>query len=134
KAGTGISSVVTISQGVNVVDQPLILELAEWLDTPPGLYVRGWEQKQIDAMVCNAFGYHAIQVGLPQWDLLQANRIPFKGRTRVLFEKATEQGPVVVANPESLPVESQSIALLVVPDAVECSSDPHQILREAERV
>ncbi|MGB6104197.1 MAG: methyltransferase domain-containing protein [Pusillimonas sp.] len=116
------------------VDQPLILELAEWLETPPGRYVRGWEQKQIDAMVSNVFGYHAIQIGLPHWDLLQANRIPFKGRTRVLFEQAAEQGAVVVADPESLPFDSQSIDLLVLPHVLECSTGAHQILREAERV
>nr|WP_041682822.1 methyltransferase domain-containing protein [Pusillimonas sp. T7-7] len=116
------------------VDQPLILELAEWLDTPPGQYVRGWEQKQIDAMVCNAFGYHAIQIGLPHWDLLQANRIPFKARTRVLFERAAEQGAALVASPESLPFDTQSIDLLVLPHVLECSNDSHQILREAERV
>ncbi|TEA73672.1 methyltransferase domain-containing protein [Pollutimonas harenae] len=116
------------------MDQPLILELAEWLETPPGQYVRGWEQKQIDAMVCNAFGYHAIQIGLPHWDLLQANRIPFKGRTRVLFERAAEQGAAVVADPESLPFDTQSIDLLILPHVLECSSNSHQILREAERV
>ncbi|MDS1140434.1 methyltransferase domain-containing protein [Pusillimonas sp. SM2304] len=116
------------------VDQPLILELAEWLETPPGRYVRGWEQKQIDAMVSNVFGYHAIQIGLPHWDLLQANRIPFRGRTRVLFERAAEQGAVVVTDPECLPFDSQSIDLLVLPHVLECSSDSHQILREAERV
>src|SRR3546814_16545880 len=32
----------------------------------------------LDGMVSNMFGYHAIQIGLPHWDLLQANRIPYK--------------------------------------------------------
>src|SRR3546814_1372985 len=85
-------------------------------------------------MFCNAFGYHAIQIGLPHWDLLQANRIPFKGRTRVLFERAAEQGAALVASPESLPFDTQSIDLLVLPHVLECSNDSHQILREAERV
>ena len=117
-----------------LVDQPIIVELAEWLNTPSGQYVQAWEQKQIDAMVANVFGYHAIQIGLPQWDLLQANRIRYKGRTRVLFDRAQEQGAVVVTDPENLPFDSQSIDLLVLPHVLECSGDPHQILREAERV
>lgn len=116
------------------VDQPLILELAEWLDSAPGQYVKAWEQKQIDAMVGNVFGYHAIQIGLPHWDLLQANRIPFKARTRILFDQAAVQGAALVADPENLPFDSQSIDLLVLPHVLECSMDPHQILREAERV
>src|SRR3546814_10891911 len=66
-------------------------------------------------MVSNVFGYHAIQIGLPHWDLLRANRIPFKGRTRVLFDDAANAGAVVVADPENLPFDSQSIDLLVLP-------------------
>ena len=115
-------------------DQPIILDLAEWLETPPGRYVRSWEQNQVDAMVGNVFGYHAIQVGLPHWDLLQANRIPYKGRTHIEFQLAAESGAALVVEPESLPFESGSIDLLVLPHVLECSNDPHQVLREAERV
>jgi SAM-dependent methyltransferase len=117
------------------LDQPLIVELAEWLNTPPGQYVQSWEQKQIDAMVANVFGYHAIQVGLPQWDFLQANRVPFKGRTHELYDTAVvADGVKLVAHPENLPFDTQSVDLLVLPHGLECSNNPHQILREAERV
>nr|WP_218940782.1 class I SAM-dependent methyltransferase [Allopusillimonas soli] len=110
------------------------MELAEWLETPPGKYVRSWEQAQVDAMVGNVFGYHAIQVGLPHWDLLQSNRIPCKVRTHPEHENAAEAGAVLVAEPERLPFESGSVDLLVLPHVLECSADPHRILREAERV
>jgi SAM-dependent methyltransferase len=117
-----------------LADQPLIVELAEWLGTPPGQYAQAWEQKQIDGMVANVFGYHAIQIGLPHWDLLRANRISFKGRTGVFFDNACEQGATVLADPENMPFDTQSIDLLVLPHVLECSNAPHQILREAERV
>jgi len=116
-------------------DQPLIVELAEWLNTPPGQYVKKWEQKQIDAMVANVFGYHAIQIGLPGWDLLQANRASYKGRTHICYDPTSSSANVaVVADPKNLPFDSQSIDLLVLPHVLECSDDPHRILREAERV
>ncbi|NLY26235.1 MAG: class I SAM-dependent methyltransferase [Alcaligenaceae bacterium] len=125
-------------------DLSLEQELALWLETPPGRYVQAWEQKQIDAMVGNLFGYHAIQVGLPQWDLLRANRIPDKLVTQSVFSPVPpsasghEQTPVqrvrVVAQPHELPFESQSIDLLVLPHVFECSPHSHQILREVERV
>src|SRR5690606_11224800 len=35
---------------------------------------------------------------------------------------------------EALPFDTQSLDLLVLPHTLECSSDPHQVLREAERV
>src|SRR5690606_12968957 len=84
-------------------------------------------------MVANAFGYHAIQIGLPHWDLLQANRIPHKARV------AIEPGhgglePMVVAEPENLPFDTQSVDLLVLPHGLECAPNPHQVLREIERV
>lgn len=115
------------------MEQPLILELEEWLDTPQGRYVAAWEQAQFSGMVANAFGYHAIQIGLPHWDLLQANRIPFKVCAAI---EDTQEAPhsLVVAEPENLPFDTQSIDLLVLPHGLECAPNPHQVLREIERV
>ncbi|HZH57104.1 methyltransferase domain-containing protein [Yanghanlia caeni] len=115
------------------VEQPLILELEEWLDTPQGRYVAAWETAQFSGMVANAFGYHAIQIGLPHWNLLQANRIPYKACTSIV---QTPEPPhaLVVAEPENLPFDSQSIDLLILPHGLECASNPHQVLREIERV
>ncbi|TFL13324.1 class I SAM-dependent methyltransferase [Pusillimonas caeni] len=117
-------------------DQPLAVELAQWLTTPVGQYVQSWEQKKIDGMVANVFGYHALQIGQPQWDLLRANRIPNKGRTHSCWDDARQNDSDVAlyAEPENLPLESQSIDLLILPHVLECSNSPHQVLREAERV
>lgn len=116
-------------------DQPLILELAEWLETPVGQYVRNWEQHKINRMVTNAFGYHAVQLGLPQWNLLQANRITHKAYSHQSPDVAPRNGhPSLYAEPEYLPFESQSIDLLILPHVLECSNNPHLVLREAERV
>ncbi|WP_397473508.1 class I SAM-dependent methyltransferase [Pusillimonas sp.] len=116
--------------------QPLAVELAQWLATPVGQYVQSWEQKKIDGMVANVFGYHAMQIGQPQWDLLQANRIPNKDRTHSCWDEAQQHELKVAlyAEPEYLPLESQSIDLLILPHVLECSNSPHQVLREAERV
>ena len=117
------------------MDQSIIVELAEWLKSPAGLYVQAWEQRQVDGMVANVFGYHAVQVGLPEWDTLQSNRVPYKTYTHVLQDAALAARPMaLVADPENLPFETQSLDLLVLPHVLECSSNPHQILREAERV
>ena len=115
-------------------ESSLSLELGRWLETPPGQYVQAWEQKQIDGMVANIFGYHAIQIGLPQWDLLRANRIPHRSYTCGTGGEHTVSGATLVADPENLPFESQSVDLLVLPHVLECSGNSHQILREAERV
>src|SRR5690606_27373978 len=115
------------------VEQPLILELEEWLGTPQGRYVAAWETAQFSGMVANAFGYHAIQIGLPHWDLLQANRIPYKACTSIVQAPKVER-TMVVAEPENLPFDTQSIDLLILPHGLECAPNPHQVLREIERV
>ncbi len=51
-------------------------ELSRWLATPPGRYLLDWEQRFIDAAVVDLFGFHALQLGLPQLQGLRANRMP----------------------------------------------------------
>ena len=55
-----------------------IIELAQWLKSPPGRYLLGWEQVQLDRHVSDLFGFHALQLGLPQLDGLRANRMPHR--------------------------------------------------------
>lgn len=118
-------------------DQPLIVELADWLETPAGQYVRDWERKTVNGMVANVFGYQAVQLGLPGQDFLEANRMPAKTRVQTWAGDAAGADLSRVglyAEPERLPFDNQSIDLLILPHVLECSNQPHQVLREAERV
>ena len=119
-------------------ETPPIVELAEWFQTPPGQYALAWERAQFDAAVADVFGYYAWQVGLADLNLLRANRMPFKGyvgtETPAPENIAGWQSRVVLAQPEALPFESQSVDLLILPHAFECTSEPHNVLREVERV
>ena len=40
-----------------------IVPLSEFLRQPAGQYVLAWEQRQLDAVVADIFGYHAMQLG-----------------------------------------------------------------------
>jgi SAM-dependent methyltransferase len=102
--------------------------LAEWFETAKGAYILEWERAQFDSAVEDVFGFKALQVGLPTLDFLRANRIAFR------FTAGQEPGCAVVADPRHLPFASQSVDLVVLPHVLEFSQDPHQILREAERV
>lgn len=101
-----------------------------WFETPLGRYLIEREQAYFDQVVADIFGFNALQLGLVQYDLLRTNRMPLR------FCVAPElQGQVkVLADPEGLPLASQSIDLLLLPHVLEFSRNPHQILREAERV
>jgi SAM-dependent methyltransferase len=146
-----------------------IIDWPAWTDSPPGRYVLEWEQTQLDRVVSDVFGYHALQLGLPQLDALRENRMPCRGlvldaasgaSAPYAFPRAPGQAGNRYGNGAShgaaqggltglpapagrstvwcdlldLPFEAQSVDLLVMPHTLEFTSDPHRLLREAERV
>jgi SAM-dependent methyltransferase len=122
-----------------------------------------WEQAQLDSVVSDVFGYHALQLGLPQLDALRENRMPCRA---LLLDAASGASAPFVYPPRAplpaspgpsglagldgryapaarttlwcdlldLPFEAQSVDLLVMPHTLEFTGDPHRLLREAERV
>ncbi|MET0519714.1 MAG: methyltransferase domain-containing protein [Burkholderiaceae bacterium] len=125
-----------------------IIELAAWLKTPPGRYLLAWEQARLDRAVVDLFGFHALQLGLPELDGLAANRMPHRwlaqeraGPASALAAQADAAGVAAAPRPASLlcdfdalPFEAASLDLIVLPHALELADDPHQVLREVERV
>jgi len=124
-----------------------IIGLAEWLKTPPGQYLLAWEQRQLDRSVADIFGFHALQLGLPELDGLAANRMPHRwiaidqpatvdptGALRVPPAHASGTRVVLECDFDALPFDSQSLDLVVLPHALELTRDPHLALREVERV
>jgi len=102
--------------------------LEGWLDSAQGRYVLEWEGGRVDAIVADAFGFNALQLGLPHHDFLRANRIPMR-------QKAGDGGPVdVLCEFTALPFASGSTDLVVLPHVLEFHADAHQILREIERI
>jgi SAM-dependent methyltransferase len=115
------------------------VQLSEFLRSAPGCYVLAWEQRQFDTAVADIFGYHALQLGLPEIDALRENRMPlrFCASERLLESSLVAGGhkQVAVVNRfEELPFETQSIDLVVMPHVLEFAQEPHQVLREVERV
>lgn len=102
--------------------------IAQWFATPQGRYVLEWERARLDEMVADIFGYFALQIGLPGIDFLRANRIPWRTIAGL------EANCGVVADAHELPFQRESLDLVLLPHLLECSSEPHQILREVERV
>jgi SAM-dependent methyltransferase len=124
--------------GTRKMSDGSILKLSEFLRSPAGQYVLEWERRHLDAAVSDIFGYHALQLGFPHYDALRENRMPLRFcAARRLPDKdgPAEPIPVAVINRyEELPFATHSIDLVVMPHILEFASDPHQVLREAERV
>ncbi|QDZ27336.1 class I SAM-dependent methyltransferase [Noviherbaspirillum sp. UKPF54] len=115
-----------------------IIALGPWLETPTGDYVRAWQQARLDELTADIFGFNAVQIGLPQINALQANRMPNKWLTDMRMpdrKPGDKRVPVVVVHDfAELPFASQSLDLVVLPHVLEFAAEPHQVLREVERV
>jgi len=115
-----------------------IISLAAWLQSPAGRYVRDWEETQLEALTADIFGFHATQIGLPEIAALRGNRMPHIWLTDTRLPEYDDEQVgrplVVVQEFEELPFETGSIDLVVLPHVLEFAAEPHQILREVERV
>lgn len=130
-----------------------ITGLTEWLGTPPGAYLLAWERSLFDSAVSDIFGYHALQLGFPELDALQANRMPHKWVALASFEKQTlpltsksrPENPTGLksigsprtalhADSAALPFPESSLDLVALPHTLELGNDPHSALREVARV
>jgi SAM-dependent methyltransferase len=122
-----------------------IVNFADFLDSAPGRYVLEWEQRLLDEAVTDIFGYHALQLGMPRLDALRENRMPLRCIAldrvdgRPAWAEHDEIGggrrnAALVTNFDELPFASQSIDLIVMPHVLEFAEEPHQVLREVDRI
>ena len=135
-----------------------IIGLHDFFQTPQGRYLMAWEQQQFDRVVVDMFGFHALQLGLPDIDALQANRMPHRwtasnaGSTpqhspappSTSFHGSTVRaagqrqggapGIDLLCDFAALPFPANSLDLVVLPHTLELDADPHATLREVERV
>jgi SAM-dependent methyltransferase len=127
-----------------VHDSAAIVSLSQFLRSPAGRYVLDWEQAHLDAAVADIFGYHALQLGLPEIDALRENRMPLRicaADRRLAPEDADASASRAVASRvavinryEELPFATHSVDLVVLPHILEFADEPHQVLREVDRV
>ncbi len=115
--------------------------MAQWLQTPAGRYLLAWEQGELDRAVADIFGFHALQLGLPELDALRANRMPHRwvaiDAHTPIPPSTPEQAPTAAllrCDFDALPLDSQSLDLVVLPHSLELARDAHLALREVERV
>ncbi|MFT5643852.1 MAG: SAM-dependent methyltransferase [Janthinobacterium sp.] len=115
-----------------------IIALDTWLQTPAGNYVREWEQACLDRLTVDIFGYNALQIGVPRLNGLAANRMPNKwlADTRLVSPPPVTGATraALALDFSELPFASQSIDLVILPHVLEFAAEPHQVLREVERV
>ena len=92
--------------------------LADWFATPLGRYLLAREQAWFDRTVADIFGFHAIQIGLPEY--------PFLAQSRITTRWTVDVAPPaqVLADPHWLPFPENSLDLVVLPHALEFTRRP----------
>lgn len=110
------------------------IDLDAWLRQPSGIYINAWEQQLLDKLTADIFGFNAVQIGMPQMNCLAASRMPNKWIANNILLPNSPNKISLIHDFEDLPFESQSLDLVVLPHVLEFAAEPHQILREVERV
>ena len=128
-----------------------IIELGSWLQTAPGRVLLEWEQDRLDHAVADAFGFHALQLGLPELEGLRANRMPHRWvacdslvghealplpppSDELITSQLAVEPIALYCEFDALPFPENSIDLVVLPHSLELARDPHRTLREVDRV
>jgi len=108
------------------------MELADWLESPAGQRLRQAEHAVAAEPLRRVFGCQLLQVGA--WG--QADEFIGMAGTARRAVCAEQPGPGVgfLAEDWQLPVASHSVDAVLLPHTLERSSEPHQLLRECERV
>ena len=106
-------------------------ELESWYQRDRGQYLLDSVRSVVEPILDTAFGYNLMQIGpLRQHSLFEKSRI----NHRVYCSDSAGGDVGLVATAEELPLESDSVDALIALHCLDFSAQPHQALREMQRV
>lgn len=106
-----------------------------WFESEPGQSLLRAENHRISSILPDLFGYHILQ--LSTWtpsDLMSASRIRHKILARRPPDQFTGKNPDLVCHNSALPIDGDCIDVVLLNHVLEFEKNPHQVLREVERV
>lgn len=105
--------------------------LVDWYQGEIGRHVWSRLHEEMPSLLGGMFGYVGVQVGLGSLSpsLLLHSRV----KQRISMAHVFPEGDVV-GRPAALPFGSESLDLVVLPHVLEFSLNPHEVLREVDRV
>lgn len=118
-------------------DSKVWQEFQSWYASALGQQLASSEKQIMDKYLPDLFGYFLLQCGCPDikselkpGDWLKSSRVS----THYCLENKLNQGVSCQSCFERLPIKSDMIDIVVLPHVLEFSSEPHQVLREVERI
>ncbi len=110
-------------------------QLRAWFFTAPGSCFLSRELEQMARVLPNLFGFYLLQIGLlGDSDLVAASRVLNRQVLDVDGQAGAGGGVSVQGSAGALPVASDSVDVVVLPHLLEFDANPHEALREVERV
>ncbi len=109
----------------------ILTELESWYARDNGQYLLACTRKSVEETLDTAFGYHLLQTGRTRGHALFAAS-PINHRIYAA-ERAGEQVSLL-ALADELPLESDSIDMVIAHHTLDFADNPHQVLREIQRV
>lgn len=128
-----MSDPLKLKTGLRVNDQfnDILLELESWYRGDRGQYLLGQLRSTLRPHLENAFGYHILQIGpVREHTLFGDCRI----HHRVQASESAGAGVGLVCETGEIPLESDSVDVVIAHHSLEFVDNPHQALREIQRV
>lgn len=108
------------------MNPPAIVAFSHWLSTPLGHYLAEQERAWLARTVDGIFGFVAVQMDVPELDALSHNRMPNRWFIGWNGDVRCEE--------EQVPLATASVDLVILPHGFDFAGDPHQMLREVDRI
>ena len=106
-----------------------------WFAGAPGRLILDAEIAQLNRTLPDLFGYYLLQVGrLADADLLAMSRVMHRIVVEIDDEAQCIGYPTIRGSSTMLPVDSDSVDVVLMPHILEFETRPHEALREAFRV
>ena len=108
--------------------------LETWFRGPLGQTILADEQQHIDDAIADLYGFHLLQMSVNR-DLDLSHNSTIQHRFSLApAVKPQNKNIAALAEGERIPLESESVDVVVLHHTLEFSKHPHQLLRETERV
>lgn len=110
-------------------------ELRAWFNTKVGKNYRQAESRLLTKALRENFRTQVLQIGRLGWEEDYKDAIKFAHFSVV--DRLPEAAPCfssIQAQADALPIDSHSIDIVILPHLLEFEPDPHQVLREVNRV
>jgi len=109
----------------------ILTELESWYARENGQYLLQTTRAALREVLDTSFGYHILQLGVTRGQsLLESSPI----NHRIYAAERAGEGIGLVSQAAELPLDSDSIDTVIAHHCLEFAPNPHQVLREMQRV